>query len=143
MELHELVKITDKKYKRLGRGIGSRRGKTAGRGTKGQKARTDISLSFEGGALPLIKRMPFLRGKGRNLAIKAPAVEVTLSDLNSLPTKSVVTQDFLIDKNVIEKGTKRVKVISTGSIEKSLTVKVPVSKGAQAAIEKAGGKVEL
>ncbi len=143
MELHNSVKIVDKKHKRVGRGHGSGRGKTAGRGTKGQKARRDISLSFEGGALPLIKRMPFLRGKGRNAAIKAPAVEITLSVLNQLPAKSVVTKDLLIEHKIIQSGTKRVKVISTGTIENQLTVQIPVSKGAQAAIEKVGGKVEL
>lgn len=143
MELHESPKVKSASYKRLGRGAGSGRGKTAGRGTKGQKARTAISLSFEGGALPLIKRMPFLKGKGRNNPIKAPAVEITLSDLNTLPPKTVVTKDLLIERGLIEKSVKRVKVIATGSIETAVTVQLPSSKGAIAAIEKAGGTVSI
>ncbi len=142
MELHKSPKLIAASDKRLGRGHGSGRGKTSGRGTKGQKARGAISLSFEGGALPLIKRMPFLRGKGRNSGIKVPAVEITLSDLDKLQAKSTVTKDFLIEKGVIEKNTKRVKVIATGTIETAVTVQIPASKGAIAAIEKAGGKVE-
>ena len=66
MKLENLTKVTDRKKKRLGQGHGSGRGKTGGRGTKGQKARGKVSLTFEGGALPLIKRLPFHRGKGKN-----------------------------------------------------------------------------
>ena len=66
MELNKLAKTTVKTKKRLGQGHGSGRVKTSGRGTKGQKARGKIPLRFEGGALPLIKRMPFHRGKGKN-----------------------------------------------------------------------------
>lgn len=144
MDLTNLPKLTDRKLKRLGRGHGSGRGKTSGRGTKGQKARRDISLSFEGGALPLIKRIPFLRGKGRNPSIKAPVVEVTLADLNKLPAKTVVTQESLVEHKIVEQGMLKggVKVVATGSLNNALTVKVPVSGGAKAIIEKAGGSVE-
>jgi large subunit ribosomal protein L15 len=143
MELHNLPKLTDTKAKRLGRGHGSGHGKTSGRGTKGQKARRDISLSFEGGALPLIKRMPFLRGKGRNKIFKAHPFELTLSDLNALPAKSEITLNFLIEKGVVEKALTRggVKVIATGSLTVPLTVKIGVTEGAKQAIEKAGGSV--
>ena len=143
MELHNLPKLNDTSSKRLGRGHGSGRGKTSGRGTKGQKARRDISLSFEGGALPLIKRMPFLRGKGRNRVFKAQPVEVSLDQLNSLPAKSIITPELLIEHKIVETGTKKVKVLASGTISQVLTVKVPVSKGAQLLIEKAGGTVEL
>lgn len=144
MDLTNLPKLTDRKLKRLGRGHGSGRGKTSGRGTKGQKARRDISLSFEGGALPLIKRMPFLRGKGRNPSIKAPVVELTLSDLNKLPAKTVVTPESLVEHRIVGQDMLKggVKVISTGTLDKVLTVKVPVSSGAKTIIEKAGGSVE-
>ena len=145
MELHNLPKLKDTKAKRLGRGHGSGRGKTSGRGTKGQKARRDISLSFEGGALPLIKRMPFLRGKGRNKIFKAHPFEMTLSELNKLPAKSVVTLEFLLENGVVEKGLTKggVKIVSTGQISVPLTVKIDVTKGAKEAIEKAGGTVEI
>lgn len=138
-----MPKLVSTQGKRLGRGHGSGRGKTSGRGTKGQKARRDISLSFEGGALPLIKRMPFLRGKGRNRVFKVQPVEVTLDQLSKFPAKSVVTLEFLKENKVIEAGTAKVKVLATGTLEVALTVKVPVSKGAQTLIEKAGGTVEL
>lgn len=138
-----MPKLKDTSSKRLGRGHGSGRGKTSGRGTKGQKARRDISLSFEGGALPLIKRMPFLRGKGRNRVFKVQPVEVTLNQLSKLPAKSVVTLEFLKENKVIEADTAKVKVLATGTLDIALTVKVPVTKGAQAIIEKAGGTVEL
>jgi large subunit ribosomal protein L15 len=143
MELHSLPKLNDKSSKRLGRGHGSGRGKTSGRGTKGQKARRDIALSFEGGALPLIKRMPFLRGKGRNRVFKLQPIEITLDQLNKLPAKSVVDIELLVKEKIVEPGTVKVKVLATGSLTGALTVKVPVSKGAQAHIEKAGGTVEL
>ncbi len=65
MKLSSLTKITKTRKKRLGQGHGSGRGKTAGRGTKGQKARRNIPLTFEGGALTLIKRLPFMKGKGK------------------------------------------------------------------------------
>ncbi|HRN96759.1 MAG TPA: 50S ribosomal protein L15 [Candidatus Levybacteria bacterium] len=138
-----MPRLKDTSSKRLGRGHGSGRGKTSGRGTKGQKARRDISLSFEGGALPLIKRMPFLRGKGRNRVFALQPVEVTLHQLNTLPAKSVVTVELLVKNNVIKAGTKKVKVLATGTLDTALTVKVPVTKGAQTVIEKAGGTVEL
>lgn len=142
MELHNLPQIKDEKSKRLGRGHGSGRGKTAGRGTKGQKARTDISLSFEGGALPLIKRMPFLRGKGRNRVFAVKPTEVTLTQLSVLPAKSIVTVELLVKEQIVKKGTEAVKVIATGTLSTALTVKVQATKGAQALIEKAGGTVE-
>jgi large subunit ribosomal protein L15 len=144
MELHQLPKLTDKKHRRLGRGHGSGNGKTSGRGTKGQKARRDISLSFEGGALPLIKRMPFLRGKGRNKAFKVAPFEVTLSDLNKLPKSTEVTLEMLIKHAVVEESAKKsgVKVIATGTLTNPLTVRVPVTAGARTHIEQAGGTVE-
>jgi large subunit ribosomal protein L15 len=70
MNLNNLAKITTKPKRRLGQGHGSGRVKTSGRGTKGQNARSNRSLSFEGGALPLIKRLPFRRGKGKNKVFK-------------------------------------------------------------------------
>jgi len=145
MELHTLPKITDKGKRRVGRGHGSGRVKTSGRGTKGQKARRDIKLHFEGGALPLIKRMPFLKGKGRNRSLKPAKMVVNVKDLNTLPSKAVVDVALLIDKKIVSKDASLygVKILGDGELTVSLTVKLPVSKGAKLKIEKAGGSVEI
>jgi len=144
--LNNLNKITAKPLRRLGQGAGSARGKTAGRGTKGQKARTKIALSFEGGALPLIKRLPMLRGKGRNRSLKKDALTVDISLLEKLPAKTVVDAGSLMKYNIISsknmKQSSGVKILGSSNLTKSLTVKLPVSKGARAIIEAAGGTVE-
>ncbi len=143
MELHTLPKITTKAARRVGRGHGSGRVKTSGRGTKGQKARRDIKLHFEGGALPLIKRMPFLKGKGRNPSLKSDKVIINVKDLNNLPAKSVVDTAFLIEKKLVSKDAALygVKILGDGELKVSLTVKLSVSSGAKLKIEKAGGTV--
>ncbi len=129
--------------KRLGRGIGSGRGKTAGRGTKGQKARGKIPASFIGGTLPLYKRLPFRRGLGNRKTL-SNALPLSLIKLAKLPAKTVVDLDKLIEEKIIlrKKALRGVKILGMGPIEKALTVKLPVSKSAREAIEKAGGKVE-
>lgn len=145
-QLDKLNKITKKPLRRLGQGAGSARGKTSGRGTKGQKARTKISLSFEGGALPLIKRLPLLRGKGRNYSLKKDLLAVDVSLLEVLPKGTVVDEKSLLKYNVISSKnmdkSRGVKILGTGEISKSLTVKVEVSKGAKEKIIAAGGSVE-
>lgn len=143
MQLHTLPKTTERKQKRVGRGYGSGKAKTAGRGTKGQKARGKIKLHFEGGALPLIKRMPFLRGKGRNRSLKSKPIVVNVKDLNVLPSNSVVDVATLISKKIVVKDaeTVGVKILGDGELSVSLTIKLPVSKGARQKIEQAGGSV--
>ena len=144
MKLESLVKVTQPNKKRLGQGHGSGRGKTAGRGTKGQKARGKISLTFEGGALPLIKRLPFRRGKGRNKVFKKGPVVVNVRVLNLLKKGSVVNLEALIKNHIVdESDAKRygVKILGDGKVDVSLTVSLPLSKGAKLKIEKAGGKV--
>lgn len=146
MELNKLLKTAQRGKKRLGQGHGSGRVKTAGRGTKGQKARRKISLSFEGGALPLIKRLPFLRGKDRNNSVKQDPVILSLDVLNTLPKGTIVTQELLIKKKLVkidEVKRKGIKILGNGQLKIELTVKLPVSKSAKNKIEKAGGKVEL
>lgn len=145
MQLHELPRIRTKRKKRLGLGHGSGRMKTAGRGTKGQKARYDIPLDFEGGALPLIKRLPFLRGKDRNKSTREKPIIVTLSDLSRLPKNTEVTFDVLVRHNIIDEkeGLSRgVKVLGNGEVTIPLTIKLPISKSATEKILKAGGHVE-
>lgn len=145
MNLHSLSKTTTKKKKRLGQGHGSGRVKTAGRGTKGQKARGKIPLRFEGGALPLIKRLPFRRGKGRNKAFKAKPIIVNIKVLNLLPAKSIVDMQLLIDHKIVDIMDARqygVKILGEGELAHPLTIKLPISKSAQKKIEKGGGTVE-
>ena len=144
MQLHTLPKIITKDKKRVGRGHGSGKVKTSGRGTKGQKARRDIKLHFEGGALPLIKRLPFLKGRGKNHSINPRVIPLNVEKLNILPSKSVVDLDLLVKNKLIKKDdgeTSVVKILGGGNLTVSLTVKLPVSKTALAKIEKAGGIV--
>ena len=145
MEIHSLPKITEKKLRRLGRGHGSGRGKTAGRGTKGQKARGNVPLAFEGGALPLVKRMPFLRGRGRNKPNSSGLVGISLENLSVLPSKTIVDVATLIKYKVVNSAAKKtgVKILGVGDIKSSLTIKIPISESAKKKIEKAGGSVIL
>src|SRR3989338_10134396 len=145
MKLENLPGITDRKKKRLGQGHGSGRGKTGGRGTKGQKARGKISISFEGGALPLIKRLPFRRGKGKNKAFRKKPIVINVKALNLLRKSSVVDIDTLIKSNIINKKEAEiygVKILGDGELSIPLIVKLPVSKGAEKKIIKSGGKIE-
>src|SRR5512135_2047652 len=105
MNIHTLPSITSRTKKRLGQGHGSGRGKTAGRGTKGQKARRNIPLFFEGGALPLIKQLPFIRDKCRNYAIKKKPIVIHVGDLNKLPNKSVVDVKTLANHGIVSELT--------------------------------------
>src|SRR3972149_9853567 len=95
-DLSFLPKTTSKKKKRLGQGHGSGRVKTSGRGTKGQKARNKVSLTFEGGALPLIKRLPFRRGKGKNKVFKKKPIVINIKVLNLLKPQTVVDLKSLV-----------------------------------------------
>lgn len=144
MKLSTLAKITKRRQKRIGQGHGSGRGKTAGRGTKGQNAKGKRSLSFEGGALTLIKRLPFMRGKGKNKSFKSQPLTVNVGLLNSLKKGMVVDVKSLIENKIVSADAKEygVKILADGKLDVNLTVKLPVSKGAQKKIENAGGKVE-
>ncbi len=143
MELLKLPKITQKRLRRVGRGHGSGRGKTAGRGTKGQKARTNVPLAFEGGALPLVKRLPFLKGRGRNKVTSPHEIVVNISRLNMLPKKTTVDIDTLIKYGIVKSVAKKhgIKILSSGDLNVPLLIKLPVSKQARKKIEKAGGTV--
>lgn len=144
MKLENLSKATEIRRKRLGQGHGSGRGKTGGRGTKGQKARGKIPLRFEGGALALIKRMPFRRGKGKNKIFKKKPIVVNVKVLNILKKgENVNLKTLSANKIVDEKEAKiyGVKILGDGDLSVALTVELPVSKGALKKIEKAGGKV--
>jgi len=127
--------------KRRGRGIGSGLGKTGGRGHKGQKSRAGgfHKVGFEGGQMPLQRRLPKVGFTSRLARVTA---EIRLNELNSL-TADVVDIAALKDANLITKNIKRVKVMSSGKIDKAVTLKgIGVTKGAREAIEAAGGKIE-
>ncbi|OGH09033.1 MAG: 50S ribosomal protein L15 [Candidatus Levybacteria bacterium RBG_16_35_6] len=143
--LNTLKKLTTKQKRRLGQGHGSGRGKTAGRGTKGQRSRNKIPIYFEGGALPLIKRLPYRRGKGRNKVFKKKPIVINVKVLNLLKKDTVVDLKTLITNKIVdEKDAKLygVKILGDGELKISLVVKLPVSKGAKTKIIKAGGKIE-
>ena len=145
MQLSNLVSIKTKSKRRLGQGHGSGRVKTAGRGTKGQNARSSRSMSFEGGALPLIKRLPFRRGKGRNKIFKSKPVIVNIEALNIFKAASVIDLKALVEKKLVdakEAADYGVKILGDGEIKIALTIKLPISKKAEVKIVKAGGKVE-
>jgi large subunit ribosomal protein L15 len=130
-----------KKAKRVGRGIGSTDGKTCGRGHKGQKARSGgyHKVGFEGGQMPLQRRLPKV---GFTSRIKKFTAVVRLNEVDNLGS-DVVDLQLLIAKNVIPVFSKKVKVILSGAVTKSITFKgLSVTVGAKQAIEAAGGKVE-
>ena len=126
--------------KRVGRGIGSGLGKTCGRGHKGQKSRSGgkVMIGFEGGQMPLQKRLPKV---GFSSRVSIVTDEVRLHELNRFD--DVVDLDTLKKANLVTKNIKRVKVFVSGEITKAITLKgIAVTKGARAAIEAAGGKIE-
>src|SRR3990167_4803450 len=126
---------------RLGRGVGSGLGKTAGRGHKGQHARAGgyHKVGFEGGQMPMQRRLPKFGFNSRQALVSA---EVRLCELNEIQS-DVVDLQSLLEAGIIGSYTKAVKVFLKGELKKALTVRgIRVSKGAKAAIEKAGGKVE-
>jgi len=126
---------------RVGRGASAGQGKTCGRGTKGQRARKGgyHKVGFEGGQMPLQRRIPKV---GFRSDIKRSRAEVRLHELAKLDA-AVVDLAALIKAGVVPPGTERAKVVLAGEISKAVTVKgVGVTKGARAAIEAAGGKIE-
>lgn len=130
-----------KEAKRVGRGIGSGLGKTCGRGHKGQKSRSGgfNKVGFEGGQMPLQRRLPKVGFSSRTAHSTA---EIRLNELTKVEG-DVVDLVALKAANIVRQDTKRAKVIASGKIEKAMTVRgLGVTKGAKAAIEAAGGKVE-
>ena len=145
MKLHEM-KYNDgarSSIKRLGRGQGSGQGKTAGKGHKGQNARSGggVAIGFEGGQTPLYKRIP-KRGF-TNFTRKEYAV-VNLDVLNRFEDGAVVTPEVLKETGIVKKQLDGIKVLGNGKLEKKLTVKCnKISTSAKKAIEEVGGTVEV
>jgi len=148
MKLNELPKTTEKSKKRVGRGYGSGKGgHTSGRGQKGQKSRSKVGLLFEGTKMrkSLIKRMPFLRGKGKLKSFRTQPIIINIKYLNLLPKGSLVNIKLLVKHGLIKAGDAKcgVKILGDGKLEKALTVELPTSKSAAEKIKKAGGKVVI
>ncbi len=127
--------------KRVGRGIGCGLGKTCGRGHKGQTSRAGgfHKVGFEGGQMPLQRRLPKVGFTSRTAHLTA---EVRLHELDKI-ADGVISIESLVAANIVPVFTKKVKVIASGAVTKKVTLKgIAVTKGAKAAIEAAGGKIE-
>lgn len=145
MKLHELQTSpgSRRSRKRVGRGTSSGYGKTAGRGQKGQLARSGgkTRLGFEGGQMPLFRRMP---KRGFNNINRKEYAIINLDDLNQFRAGSEVNARVLLEAGVIKKELSGIKLLANGELKKKLTVKVnKVSKAAKEAVEAAGGTIEV
>lgn len=148
MKLHDLKpnEGAKKDRKRVGRGISAGQGKTAGRGTKGQGARSGGSTRpyHQGGNLPFFRRLPFMRGKGFTPLNRVEYNEVNLDQLVKFPTGTPVTPETLLAANLLSDARNPVVILGRGEINVALKVRVHrISKGAQSKIEAAGGSVEI
>ncbi len=146
MKLHELERNEGAKHerRRVGRGMGSGLGKTSGRGEKGQKARSGVSIpaTFEGGQLPLYRRLP-KRGFS-NSEFKIKYATINVSDLNKFKDGTVVTPELLKETGILKNQLDGVKVLGDGELEKKLTIKAhKFSRTAVEKIEKSGSKIEV
>ena len=147
MNLNSLSKINKKKM-RVGRGIGSGKGKTSSRGHKGQKSRSGVAIkSFEGGQMPLYRRLP---KRGFKSFVKENIVILNLSKIQSMISKS--KNDFkdnldlktLKEKNLVSKKAEKLKILGTGELKDAITITAHfASKQALDKIEKAGAKISL
>ena len=145
MKLNQLIKTNYSKI-RVGRGIGSGKGKTSGRGVKGQKSRSGVAIkSFEGGQMPLYRRLPkrgFKRIHTKNIAImNLKNIEYFLKN-KRINSKDEINIKYLIEKGLIGKKYKKLKILGTGDIKDKLKVTTNfISKSANSKIQKAGGSV--
>jgi large subunit ribosomal protein L15 len=141
MKIHDLkpAEGAHRSRKRVGRGIGGKGGKTAGRGTKGQRARSKVRVGFEGGQLPLAIRVPKLRGFNNPFRVEYQAINLDTIAESGLDE---VTPETLLSKGLVSKGA-LVKVLGRGEIDRAVTVRVHAcSASAEAAITAAGGTIE-
>jgi len=149
MKLNKLYSKSKKLKKRLGRGIGSTKGKTSGRGHKGQKSRSGVAIkSFEGGQMPLYRRLP-KRGF-RSTSNKKNIAIINLSKIQDIVTKKkIVLNDKINLSNLqkikqINKKYKKLKLLGTGDLKQKFDIELnSISKSAKEKIEKLGGKVTL
>ena len=147
MELNSLTKNNKKKI-RVGRGIGSGRGKTSSRGHKGQKSRSGVSIkSFEGGQMPLYRRLPKRGFKSLNKNITAILNLSKIQNILDKPKndiKNILDLKILKEKKLVNKKYKKLKILGAGEIKKNLEISAHfASKQALSKIEKAGGKISI
>ena len=148
MKLHDLKPSVGsrKKRKRVGRGISAGQGKTAGRGMKGQGARSGggTRLYHQGGNLPFFRRLPFIRGKGFTPINRVRYYEVNLTQLGDFKSSSQVNPETLIEARLVKDARSPVVLLGQGEVSVPLKVRVHrISKGAREKIEAAGGSVEI
>lgn len=142
IKLHDLQPSegSNKRGKRKARGIGGKGGKTAGRGTKGQRARNTVPVGFEGGQMPLLQRIPKLRGFTNPFRVEYQGINLDSLEETGLTD---VSPETLLERGLIGKGA-LLKILGRGEVTKALTVKAhAISKSAEAAITEAGGSVEI
>ena len=147
MELNNLIKINKKKI-RVGRGIGSGKGKTSARGHKGQKSRSGVAIkSFEGGQMPLYRRLPkrgFKSLKKNTIAILNLSKIQNIIDKSKTELKESINIKILKEKKLINNKFKKLKILGTGEIKNNIEISAHyASKQALAKIEKAGGKINI
>ena len=145
MNLHELAPVAGSTHvgKRKGRGTGTGNGKTAGRGHKGQKARSGgkVRVGFEGGQMPLARRIP---KRGFNNIFAKPLTAINVGSLNAFEDGAVIDAAALIEKGILSDCKYGLKVLANGKLTKKVTVKAAAfSESAKAKIEEAGGKAEV
>tara|TARA_Y100000768_G_scaffold309051_1_gene243303 strand:- start:776 stop:1231 length:456 start_codon:yes stop_codon:yes gene_type:complete len=139
--LHQL-KSNKKNRKRVGRGNGSGHGTYSGRGSKGQKQRGSVPFLFEGGQLPLIKKLPHMRGF--NNIFKTKYSLVNLDILNQFNDGDNISKEILIEKNIIKNKKQKLKILASGKLSKKLNVTANhFSKSAKEQIESLGGSVTI
>ena len=147
MELNSLIKNNKKKI-RVGRGIGSGKGKTSSRGHKGQKSRSGVAIkSFEGGQMPLYRRLPkrgFKSLNKNNIAILNLSKIQNMIDKKKNEIKNVLDLKILKEKNLINKKYLKLKILGTGELKKNIEISAHyTSKRALTKVEKAGGKINI
>lgn len=145
MQLNNLKKIVSKRAKRLGRGLASGKGAKSGRGTtRHQTARETVPLHFEGGQGKFVKRFPLRRGKAKNKPVNK-TIAIRLTQLAVFKDGETVSKESLIEKNIVSKKDKhkKIKIFCNGSINKKITVYLPVTPGVKEEIEKSGGSITV
>ena len=146
-KLNSIIKMNKSKI-RVGRGIGSGKGKTSGRGVKGQKSRSGVAIkSFEGGQMPLYRRLP---KRGFNPIIKKRIAILNLDkiqnyiDKKSLKTSDLINTDLLKKLNLINKNSKKLKILGSGDIKDKINIEADLaSKSAIEKLEKIGGSIQI
>jgi large subunit ribosomal protein L15 len=148
MKLHDLKpnKGAHRDRNRVGRGTAAGQGKTAGRGMKGQNARSGggVPLYHQGGNLPLFRKLPFKRGQGMNIVNRVRYAEVNLDQLDEIKADTEISPEFLLKAGMVNDLDLPIKILGRGDVSVALKIKThKISKSAQEKVESAGGSVEI